>query len=128
MDDANGSLKGPKASKVSKASKTSKSKAAMNGAIKSALNGHAAHPKTATRTAGTGFIWRTLSVAARYAFFSPLWRTRTPSHRACIGGASLVRWWVAGCRPRKGGSMSDRLLANTQATQRRTAIFTHSAR
>lgn len=87
MDGANGSLKGPKASK---ASKVSKSKAAMNGSIKSALNGHAAHPKTAIRTAGPGVIWRTLGVAARYASFSP-----STAHSNVIRSC-LHRWRVSG--------------------------------
>ncbi|KAK1833672.1 hypothetical protein QBC39DRAFT_45055 [Podospora conica] len=65
MADANGSLKGPKGSKGSKGPKGPKPNGAINGSIKSALNGHAVVPKAAIRTAGPGVVWRTFSMAAR---------------------------------------------------------------
>ena len=52
MDDANGTLKAPRAP-------------AINGAIKSPLNGHTVGPKTRARPSGPGMFARTVNIVAR---------------------------------------------------------------
>ncbi|KAK1756442.1 hypothetical protein QBC47DRAFT_451940 [Echria macrotheca] len=66
MDDANGSLK------------TSKPKAAINGAVKPALNGHAAGSRARRKPSSPGFVARTVNLFARlltwYSIFTILFR------------------------------------------------------
>lgn len=61
MDDANGTLKGPRALEVSKPT------TGVNGATKSPLNGHAAGRKNMARTSRPGILSRVVTIIARYA-------------------------------------------------------------
>ncbi|KXX81830.1 hypothetical protein MMYC01_201822 [Madurella mycetomatis] len=59
MDDANGTLKNPRAPEIPKPA------AGVNGATKSPLNGHAAGRENMARTSGPGILSRVVSIIAR---------------------------------------------------------------